>query len=957
MYSIDESYRLVFKDNTGNEITLTEDVKKDLENGRLTLFPDGTKIINKFGDTNIYKLLFKDKSILTIFKFPIKCKIKDLDDTILLFSIEHLRLILDNLDYKRPFYYSKFDRKNIFLDKDKLEQISFIFDDYIEIKEFEENYEETIKNIYKRAKELYKNDENITYEFISQNYNKYCFDSTEIKHDLSETFDYIFTLNRKNLYDKVEKFLNINISLEHNKDNNKDKDEKINTDKSNNKRNDNKNVENIETYVNNNDNSKKSNIDNDNLISNDKNNIDIENSIFPICGPHGTGKTITSLYIHKSLFYQGKKGIYINIKYYMNDKISLEEKKETLIKECFFIVNDENEFLDIYKTFLLKDDFYDLLVVIKNFIIKKSSDNIYIILDQFQNKYNVNNILEQLMKIKIFLLSSINDFDVKSNLIFKYEDELFNTNDFPWLLSKNKIKYKIKYYYIENCVEEDYYELDKYRNMVRNKIKKVHEENDDIEKEFKYVYYILKKFGYLPKYFFGYISLYESIIDLLFFEYSNIFEKLNSFLYSCTIDLKEINNLIKDNILVLKDFSNFKKIDKEKLVKYLRYIPLKYINFTECQDNEFYFYYSFPLFKKILSDFNDYINSKELFFITKDEGERGILFEKILKIRLRAFQKLQIDGYIKFEEFSTMIPTKKYQILNLNYFESKNNVFLDQKKRTSESFDFAIYKAKKKELILIQSKYIVNKDTVSLGKSYYLNNCQKVLQLFNNISGQKVEKCFLLFISSYEYNYMNQESVFKILSNKRINCLFYSVKNDNFTFDFDNYIQELKTSKSYMIIPDSSSYDNQKILNNNSNKKDKKEKTLLKKKAVITLDLLSLRKEIMLFISKSKLKDEIIVQNLGEFKKIKSFDSKIKLREKDEYSLIFSLTKYGKFDDQKKMGLIFFQEGIGFYFYEFIENKTYENYEKFTEKFEDYGCKYYYIIGSKTNRDKTKNIK
>ena len=218
----------------------------------------------------------------------------------------------------------------------------------------------------------------------------------------------------------------------------------------------------------------------------------------------------------------------------------------------------------------------------------------------------------------------------------------------------------------------------------------------------------------------------------------------------------------------------------------------------------------------------------------------------------------------------------------------------------------------------------------------------------------------MLFISSYEFNYNNQESVFKILSNKRINCLFYSVKNDIFTFDFENYIQELETSNTFMIIPDSSFYTEQKILNNNSNKKEKKEKkekTLLKRKNVITLNLISLYKEIIAFISKSKFKEKIITQYLGEFKKIKNFESQIKLRKDKEYSLIFSLNKYGGFDDQKMLGLIFFQEGIGFYFYEFIENKTYESYERLAEKFNDYGCRYYYIIGSKTNSDKTKNIK
>ena len=44
----------------------------------------------------------------------------------------------------------------------------------------------------------------------------------------------------------------------------------------------------------------------------------------------GIGKTITSLFIHKSLFLKGIKGIYLNIKYYSNQMISWERKMETL---------------------------------------------------------------------------------------------------------------------------------------------------------------------------------------------------------------------------------------------------------------------------------------------------------------------------------------------------------------------------------------------------------------------------------------------------------------------------------------------------------------------------------------------------------------------------------------------------------------------------------------------------
>ena len=112
----------------------------------------------------------------------------------------------------------------------------------------------------------------------------------------------------------------------------------------------------------------------------------------------------------------------MNLKYYANNRISWEEKIDVLIKECFFIINNEKELIDFYQEFVKLKDIDEAIVVIKNFIEKQ--DNIYMIIDQYKSNYNKNQILNKLKNIKIFLLSSINDFDVKNNLIFKYEEEL-----------------------------------------------------------------------------------------------------------------------------------------------------------------------------------------------------------------------------------------------------------------------------------------------------------------------------------------------------------------------------------------------------------------------------------------------------------------------------------------------------------------------------------------------------
>ena len=58
----------------------------------------------------------------------------------------------------------------------------------------------------------------------------------------------------------------------------------------------------------------------------------------------------------------------------------------------------EDELLDFYKEFEKSSDFYDILMKIKNFINLKSNQNIYIILDQYQKKYDLNGMLNNLMK-------------------------------------------------------------------------------------------------------------------------------------------------------------------------------------------------------------------------------------------------------------------------------------------------------------------------------------------------------------------------------------------------------------------------------------------------------------------------------------------------------------------------------------------------------------------------------
>ena len=67
-----------------------------------------------------------------------------------------------------------------------------------------------------------------------------------------------------------------------------------------------------------------------------------ENKVKAYIGPYGIGKTFTFLMAQKSLYIRGIRSLYINLKYY-EAFASLDEKLETLRKECFYLFFQELE--------------------------------------------------------------------------------------------------------------------------------------------------------------------------------------------------------------------------------------------------------------------------------------------------------------------------------------------------------------------------------------------------------------------------------------------------------------------------------------------------------------------------------------------------------------------------------------------------------------------------------------
>ena len=901
MYSIDQSNNLFLSISNRNHMIINQKIIDELSKDELISFPEGTKIINRFTDINNFNILLENNILLKIYKWPIKCSFIDYNLNIIIYSYEHLKLILSKLDYKKPYFYSEFFLKYIYIDTKNKEDKRIGLDISIEMRD-KENYQKEIDNIYEKFKKIYINNKNIdknkyTYEYICPNYNIYFSESDNAQKNLSKEFNYINTFNRNYLLNKIQLFLK---------------------------------------------NKNDFNSSNQTFQSLNEDIKEDDATLFPICCPQGTGKTITALYIHKYLFLKGMKGIYLNIEFLFNNKIIWENKLDALIKECFFICENKDDLIELYKNLEPLKKYSDIITIIKRFIEKKDK-NIYIILDHYQNRYNLQSVLNELINIKIFLISSINDQDVKLNLIKKYKEEI-NIKIINKIEKENN-RYKgardiIRYNYIENLIEEEYYNEDIYKNIIENKIKS--DKNENMNENINQIYNILKKFNLIPKYTFEYINDFESIYDFLFYEYSNIFNELYMLDKDSIINADKLIELKNNKYLKLKNSNEKKALNKIDFIKYLEYIPLQYINFSKLNNGDFYFHYAFPLFEIILNDFFDYLFYKKKFLIIKDEKERDILFKRILKINFKAFNHFNVDGYFAVNDLIKMDLITDYNMINKEYFKLKHNIFIEQKDEKGNFYDFAIYNSLTKELILLQSKYIINKETIIKNKDFYVESANNALLAFNKISKEDAKYVHLFLLSSEEYNFSNKESIFNILYKNKINCIFYSVLKDEYSDDFKNIIKKITCSKSSMLIPINEFYepliDIEKFEFIENDNKDKE--TYFLNFKTKRDNLTEFYNEIIKFILNSKFEHKNIIQSLGKLKKM-NYISKNKLEKinvKNEYALFFYLDIYGKFDSSKNLGLLYFEksknDNYDLYAYNIKENYTFNSFDELMNKFD-----------------------
>ena len=889
MENVDEKFRLSFEVDANKKILVDKVLLGKLKRYNYSEFPEGTIVQRKY--PSVYDIFPKiGGHHLAILFFPIECKIKIANSykVIFLYSYKHLKLILADLKeyYKNPYFYSTYHYNDFYVNVTDIKERFFSYEKRpIEIKEKNEKAnEEEIKKIYKDIKNIYSNySDKITYEYISPNFNTYFPKINPGKP--SDYFDFCYTNKRKDLESSFSRFLEDKVEM-----------------------------------------------------------------IYPVCGPHNIGKTISSLIIQKISLIDGVKSLYLNIKYYFDKPFDdFKGKINTLIKECVLLVDSEEELLTLYKKFIKTVYINGIIEILKEFLVSKNFDknHFFLIFDQFQIKYDLN-LLNTFSGFKIFLLSSINDYDVKNNLIYSYAK---NSKTKYRLAEDNKPSKIINYHYYEELLDfKDFFKL--FEKQIKDKIKSENKYFDDntIIIKFNFIDSILKKFNYIPKYCLRYIYHYDTIYDLMFNEYKNIFLKLLQFEKNKTIDIKKIAQLSKNEYLIEQkkedEKFSYKTLQADDYIEYLKYIPLKYINYHITDKNELYFYCSFPLFKDIIMNFIDYFDSKEKFLITAEGIERDTVFEKILKYQFTVFKKLNINAHLEVNTIIDMNLTENYSSFEQKYLEGKKNILITQKNKGGQDYDFAIYMAENCQLMLIQSKYQIEHKLIKNRKEYE-ETSKLSLENFNKAFKKKIEKVYLIYISSEEYNKKRKAKVKGLLDKNKINCLFYSVSYDTFSFDFENKIENLECDESFMILPEFKNYKSQEFkieprvkqkaqINTRNNRY-----LFLGKKVKKSYDINKIYKSLKnycsenLEISLDKFDEFGCYDDYCNFKKevnIKYYIALFYLKENDDSSIDFS----------KPIGLNYVEKEKEINLY--IIAKT--NYSTFEELIEKFSNKFYFGIGN-----------
>lgn len=601
-----------------------------------------------------------------------------------------------------------------------------------------------------------------------------------------------------------------------------------------------------------------------------------QEQIFAICGPFGIGKTFTSLFIQKQLFKEKIYSVYINLE----NEENMNDLKQTIIKEIFFLGLDEKGYLNLSSQILdgLFNDIWEIISKIDNYC-EINKIKYLLILDQYQKNRDRNDLIYNLKTEKIFLLSSINDEDVKENLF-----------------SEKKNKKKFNYIYIANF-------------NLQTEVKQFLSGKKEEEKK------CIEMFNYNPLSIFLMENVFNwNILDFLNAQFWIILKQLDDFYNIKNITF--INYLLENNLINSTDCINGKGINKEKFIKNINNISLKYITYI-FEDEIAYLYYSFNYVKNVLIFERKYIMDRINIINENVEHVRGEQFENIIKHKFILDKDImQIDGFITVNEIAKMNLVNEYEKINIKELKEKNSIFIYQLKANGEDYDMAVLYPKNEEIILIQVKYKLSMSNVNNLNYYSEKKKIKIIKDALKKLDIDAKKIYILYISSVNFN--DKREAFNILKKRKINCLFYNIKLDSFSVNFENIFDDYKSLAS-IIYPKVEDY---KIQSFEKQRRFPQMLMTALKKIQKDKKPENLEKEYNVFIDhlRSKGFKNDFVKHLGMFYKKKITSSDFPILAFNYYLLFFKADNFQNIDYKKGLFLVY-EEKYQLYNYDINNGK------------------------------------
>ena len=455
-----------------------------------------------------------------------------------------------------------------------------------------------------------------------------------------------------------------------------------------------------------------------------------ENQLIPICGPEGIGKTISILAFFRERQYEYNY-IYCNMKklYYFFCNKNLLHLKKLMINELFHCITLDclNQNLkELEKIFQNPKHPIDMIEEIIKLL---DLNNIVIILDQYKIKYDDNYLkLKKLRNItsdrgiKLIVVSSMNEFDIKESIVENLEKK------------EKKTGFSLHYIYIAAlvlCHKEDESKLDEEEKEILKKFGNTYQSYYEILKQ-KNNYKNCKTSESFKQYFKSQMQKnFEERVNVYFNneeDNKDMQTKLH-YLINCTMEELPIKSFLANanNIPFRFFIFNYKNETVFKIsdIKDTDTISLKY----QCKEHLHFLgsMHSKLSLKNIEADHNksSYINQKASNFEST--------FNNFLWCSELDFQKINVIRRNNIQQFFK-INEKDFDLNSLNngeailFYPSDQNAKLfdsglllciDKSKGKYDLYIFQVTRTKKADERL---SYLALNDNLNYLKLYYMQS-------------------------------------------------------------------------------------------------------------------------------------------------------------------------------------------------------------------------------------------